>query len=721
TRKERGTPQILLYRKNIENPHADPVQAERVKEFFQSFRGADKAFDGLYKRYTELDEFEDMLFEHVERIISEHPPESAATVNAPSIKEERRRLDAAMPDRVSMNTPTEVRAMVVLPESEGLRALLPDTTATGEVITRGDVREGSLSVAYPVDPDTGQPTPIGVTVQLRAADFTIDEPEQRILLRAGQDSGQLTFTLTPTTARKNSIVHVVVRAQSPDGYEVTLGAAALRTSVQPVGVKLAAQVAWSVLSLPLTAFAGGALRPGTQTALPPSKAKEDDMIPFGDVAEESADEPIMFGDVDAPEPAPLPKKAKKTVDSDRRGEGAGPDDVDPMEWLESLANRQGAKDDDLITFGDVGEDPEPAPDTTQQAPAVGGLEVELSDREEKPPSTTGSTAPTSSPVAKPTAPPPPPPSQVPGSAGTSLEDIVNTALQLTGGERGYLALKNPDTGEMDIRAARGMTPDDRNTVTDSVNQRVADSAEPLLTDNASMDDRFESGVSVVQFGLRSIMAVPLLSGDEVIGVLYTDSRIRAGLFSETDIERLMSFASESVPAIENAQRSTSPAPAQPAAPSDDRRSGWTEFQQGEMPALVKQWKKRRTDELKAVKVSAEPDETPQPFPPVKPEQPTREPAAASSEPSAMSAPVTPEQKRNARLNAALGVVMTLLLVGTVVFVTTFMTARGMQLGVMLGTQPTATPTATATPPPPTQTAIALTQTAAAPPAPSDGG
>ncbi|MEM6528068.1 MAG: hypothetical protein AAF653_07215 [Chloroflexota bacterium] len=506
SRREHDTPQILLYRKTTDNPQADPDQALKVQAFFRRFRGADKDFDGLYKRYAELTEFENMLFEHVERIISEHPPAEATPITAQSIKEERRRMDAAMPDHVSVGTPTEVRAMVVMPESDGLRALLPDRTATGETITRDDVREGSLSVAYPVDPATGQPQPVGVTVQLRAADFAIDEPEQRILLRAGQDSGQLTFTLTPRTVRQNSIVHVVVRAESPDGYEVTLGSAALTTTVQPTGAKLLVQAAWSVLSLPLAAFAGGTLRPAPQKTLPPEVATP--------------------------------------------------------------------PDEDMITFGDAGNetvDPEPDLSTTQEAVTVPGVELELSD----------------------------------------------------------------DT-ESDARSEY----------------------EQVMKD---------------------------IAGEQTPG--------------DVTIE---------------------PAPAQKPPSPPPGQSGWQELQQGEMPKLVKEWKKRRTDEMKAVPVQQESDATPPPFEPVEeevemsygtvtPDVPPPSGGAAS-----LLQELKAKQKRNARLKSAGGVLVTLLLVGTVVFVSTFFAARGFELGAMLRRQTaTPTPTATSTPPSPTQTAIALTETAEA--------
>jgi hypothetical protein len=91
-------------------------------------------------------------------------------------------------------------------------------------------------------------------VELRAADFTLKEPYQEVLLWARTDSGMLTFNLTPTQARERSIVHVVVKQTIPGGAVITLGSASLSTHVYGAGaVYTAAQVAWTLLSLPLAA------------------------------------------------------------------------------------------------------------------------------------------------------------------------------------------------------------------------------------------------------------------------------------------------------------------------------------------------------------------------------------------------------------------------------------------------------------------------------------
>jgi hypothetical protein len=253
-----GKPYILLYQKAQAASQSDPAQMAKVEAFFKRFEGENPDFKGLYRRYTSLAEFEEMLFQHIEQIIARNlinvdkPVESDSL---PAIQEETRRVDAAMPGETKVGRPTEVWVQICLPSSEGFRAMLPQYTKTRrEEITTRDVRSGGLAVAFPVDKATGAPQPVLVRVELRTADFSLKEPYEEVLLWARTDSGMLTFNLTPTQARERGIVHVVVKQTIPGGTVITLGSASLSTHIYGAGaVYTAAQVAWTLLSLPLAA------------------------------------------------------------------------------------------------------------------------------------------------------------------------------------------------------------------------------------------------------------------------------------------------------------------------------------------------------------------------------------------------------------------------------------------------------------------------------------
>ncbi len=142
-----------------------------------------------------------------------------------------------------------------------------------------------------------------------------------------------------------------------------------------------------------------------------------------------------------------------------------------------------------------------------------------------------------------------------------LDDVLNqamdTVIQLTGAERGYLMLRNDESGEMEYRVARNL---DREiveqsafTVSRSVINQVAETGAPVVTTNAQSDPRFSAQESIVSFALRSILCVPLKIKDTIIGVIYADNRIRSGLFGPAELELLNAFANQAAIAIENAR------------------------------------------------------------------------------------------------------------------------------------------------------------------------
>lgn len=138
-----------------------------------------------------------------------------------------------------------------------------------------------------------------------------------------------------------------------------------------------------------------------------------------------------------------------------------------------------------------------------------------------------------------------------------LRQVMDTVVRLTGAERGYIVLRNKETGEMEFRIARGMAQEqlDNNEfiVSRTIVNRVAEKGEPVLTDNASADERFQGQESIVGFALRSILAVPLQTRGEIVGVVYCDNRILAGLFRQHELNLLTAFADQAAVAIDNAR------------------------------------------------------------------------------------------------------------------------------------------------------------------------
>ncbi|MDX2162060.1 MAG: adenylate/guanylate cyclase domain-containing protein [bacterium] len=138
-----------------------------------------------------------------------------------------------------------------------------------------------------------------------------------------------------------------------------------------------------------------------------------------------------------------------------------------------------------------------------------------------------------------------------------LNQVMDTVIQLTGAERGYIMLRNPATSAMEFRIARGIDREqlgrDDFMVSNTIVKEVVDTALPVLTDNARNDPRYQSQESIVGYQLRSILAVPLSVRGDVIGVVYCDNRVLAGLFKDHELNLLIAFANQAAVAIQNAR------------------------------------------------------------------------------------------------------------------------------------------------------------------------
>ncbi|HEX6556470.1 MAG TPA: adenylate/guanylate cyclase domain-containing protein [Ktedonobacteraceae bacterium] len=138
-----------------------------------------------------------------------------------------------------------------------------------------------------------------------------------------------------------------------------------------------------------------------------------------------------------------------------------------------------------------------------------------------------------------------------------LRLVMEQVIQFVDAERGFLALINPKTNELDFTIAldkQGQTIDrsayrnSRGTVI-----RVVKTREPILTDDAQIDDAFKEQESIMAYGIRSIMCAPLVVRDHCIGAVYVDSRINANLFGPKHRELLLAFCHQAAIAIDNAR------------------------------------------------------------------------------------------------------------------------------------------------------------------------
>ena len=137
-----------------------------------------------------------------------------------------------------------------------------------------------------------------------------------------------------------------------------------------------------------------------------------------------------------------------------------------------------------------------------------------------------------------------------------LEMVLDTVIELTDAERGFLLLED-ESGELNVKAARNI--DQRTLETEelalskSIARQAATGGEPVVTIDAAGDDRFREALSVSDLHLRSVLAVPLVIKGRVAGTIYVDHRLRKGAFDQEDVRLVLDFAEQAAIALENAR------------------------------------------------------------------------------------------------------------------------------------------------------------------------
>jgi len=148
------------------------------------------------------------------------------------------------------------------------------------------------------------------------------------------------------------------------------------------------------------------------------------------------------------------------------------------------------------------------------------------------------------------------------NSSLDLDEVLNNAMgeviKLAGAERGYIVLRNLETGQVEFRVARDLTDTDGRGGTTfqgstTILNEVLETGQPLLSDNAYKDPRVQDNNSIAQMVLRSVLCVPLNYKSEAIGAVYVDNRLRAGVFTEREKSVLVAFANQAAVAIENAR------------------------------------------------------------------------------------------------------------------------------------------------------------------------
>ncbi len=146
------------------------------------------------------------------------------------------------------------------------------------------------------------------------------------------------------------------------------------------------------------------------------------------------------------------------------------------------------------------------------------------------------------------------------SSTIDLNELLGTVIELATGvlkaDIGSIMLLDENREYLTIAASQGLSAEivktTKTPIGTSISGHVAQSGEPLFISNVAADPRFKKENRDERYGRASLLSVPLLVKNKVIGVINMAHKTAGGEFSEHDLTLLSTFATQAAVAIDNA-------------------------------------------------------------------------------------------------------------------------------------------------------------------------
>lgn len=145
-----------------------------------------------------------------------------------------------------------------------------------------------------------------------------------------------------------------------------------------------------------------------------------------------------------------------------------------------------------------------------------------------------------------------------------LERIMDLIFRSIEADRGCIMLRGVEGGTLEPKAARWRTTDkaeEHIAISRTVMDYVLREKQGVLVADAAEDDRFRSGQSIVRYGIREVICVPMRGRHDTLGVLYLDTLTGArelarrqsetGKFTEDHLTLAVAIAHQAALAVED--------------------------------------------------------------------------------------------------------------------------------------------------------------------------
>jgi serine phosphatase RsbU (regulator of sigma subunit)/pSer/pThr/pTyr-binding forkhead associated (FHA) protein len=137
----------------------------------------------------------------------------------------------------------------------------------------------------------------------------------------------------------------------------------------------------------------------------------------------------------------------------------------------------------------------------------------------------------------------------------TLQQIASLAFEAVPADRCLIMMRDDGTQDLKVKVAqlrdrKGEVGEIR--VSRTIMEEVVSKGKSVLTADAQHDPRLMSSTMMLQ-PVRSVLAVPLGVGEKVFGIIYADSPMAEGRFTEDHLKLLTTLASVAAIRVENAR------------------------------------------------------------------------------------------------------------------------------------------------------------------------
>ncbi|RMF72538.1 MAG: GAF domain-containing protein, partial [Acidobacteria bacterium] len=122
--------------------------------------------------------------------------------------------------------------------------------------------------------------------------------------------------------------------------------------------------------------------------------------------------------------------------------------------------------------------------------------------------------------------------------------LLEAVVDLTGAEKGFVLVLRDNERQLAAAHNVGKESLDITRISDTIVDQVIKLRRPVIVSDAMNDRKFARARSVVDLKVTSVMCVPLLYRNDLLGVLYLGNDAVTGLFTEDDLAILQVWASQ---------------------------------------------------------------------------------------------------------------------------------------------------------------------------------